>query len=58
MALDTQFYVVVNTRGEYAIWPDFQTVPAGWSIEGFAGSEADCVKYIDQSQDVASGSNA
>lgn len=43
-----QYFVVVNDRNEHALWPSHLPVPAGWSREGFAGSEADCMQHVDQ----------
>lgn len=42
------FSVVVNDLNEHALWPDHLPVPDGWKHEGFAGSEADCMRHVDQ----------
>lgn len=40
--------VVINDEEQYSIWDQTMPVPAGWRAEGFAGSEPDCLAYIDR----------
>ncbi len=44
---DTRFHVVRNEEGQYSIWPDYKTVPAGWESTGFQGSRDACLAHID-----------
>lgn len=43
-----QLRVVVNDEEQYSIWPAEQTLPAGWYDVGVAGSEDECLDWIEQ----------
>jgi MbtH protein len=46
---DSRIYEVVrNGEGQYSIYPQDRTPPAGWSLMGKAGTEDECVSYIDE----------
>ncbi|MFI5780660.1 amino acid adenylation domain-containing protein [Nocardia sp. NPDC051570] len=36
------FVVVVNARGQYALWPAEREIPTGWTSQGRAGSAEEC----------------
>lgn len=38
--------VILNSKGEYAIWPDAQPAPGGWSDAGKSGIKAECEAYV------------
>lgn len=40
--------VVVNDEEQYSIWPQGRELPAGWRPAGFAGTEDECLAYIDE----------
>jgi MbtH protein len=40
--------VVLNDEEQYSLWPADREPPAGWRREGFAGSEAECLGYIEE----------
>jgi len=40
--------VVVNDEEQYSIWPAERDLPAGWRPDGFAGTEEECLAYIDE----------
>jgi MbtH protein len=40
--------VVVNDEEQYSIWPAERDLPAGWRRDGFTGTEAECLGYIDE----------
>ena len=40
--------VVVNDEEQYSIWPAERDLPAGWRHDGFAGTEEECLAYIDE----------
>lgn len=40
--------VVVNAEEQYSIWPEGRELPAGWRRDGFAGTEDECLSYIDE----------
>ncbi|MEP4198783.1 MAG: MbtH family NRPS accessory protein [Aliishimia sp.] len=48
MTSPSLFFVVKNTTNQHALWPDHLPVPAGWTHEGYSGTEADCMTHIDQ----------
>ncbi|MEV6690305.1 MbtH family NRPS accessory protein [Micromonospora sp. NPDC051196] len=39
--------VVINDEEQYSIWWIDRDPPVGWHVEGFTGSQEDCVAYID-----------
>jgi MbtH protein len=43
-----QHAVVVNDEEQYSIWPAERDLPAGWRRDGFTGTEAECLAYIDE----------
>ena len=43
-----RFAVVLNHEEQYSVWPQEWGLPAGWRAEGYAGSRADCLTYIDE----------
>ncbi|MEG3130958.1 MbtH family NRPS accessory protein [Pantoea cypripedii] len=45
---DKQYLTVVNSEGQYSIWPANKTLPAGWNEAGKRGSREECLQYIVQ----------
>lgn len=49
MSLDnphTIFQVVVNDEQQYAIWPSYKAVPAGWQATGVSGDRQTCLAHV------------
>ena len=42
------YAVVVNSEEQYSIWPADREAPAGWTREGFTGSEDDCLAHVEE----------
>jgi MbtH protein len=42
----TTYKVIVNHEEQYAIWPEFKEIPAGWRYGDKAGAKADCLAHI------------
>ena len=42
----TTYKVIVNGEEQYAIWPEFKEIPAGWTYANKTGAKADCLAYI------------
>ncbi len=43
-----RFHALRNAAGQYSIWPDFRSVPAGWeSLHGPDSREA-CLAFVEQ----------
>jgi len=40
--------VVVNDEEQYSIWPAGRDLPAGWRLDGYTGTEDECLAYIDE----------
>jgi MbtH protein len=45
---EPQYKVVLNDEEQYSIWPAWRAAPAGWHLEGTTGTEAECIRYIDE----------
>lgn len=45
---DTTFVVVLNHEAQYAIWPDYKAIPAGWTADGTRGTKAECLAHIER----------
>jgi MbtH protein len=43
---ETRFLVVINAEQQYAIWPDYKPVPAGWQDVGVHGDRQTCLAHI------------
>lgn len=43
---DTTFRVVLNTEGQYSIWPADREEPLGWKVLDKMGTQAECIEYI------------
>lgn len=42
------FFVLLNKRGQYSLWPGFASIPAGWSVEAGPDSRAACVRFVEE----------
>ncbi len=42
----TTYKVIVNQEEQYAVWPEYKDIPAGWRYGDKAGTKADCLAYI------------
>lgn len=43
---EISYFVVRNLEAQYSIWRDDRPVPAGWEIQGEAGTLEQCMVYI------------
>ena len=43
-----RFRVVVNHEEQYSIWPADRASPRGWKDAGRAGTEQQCLEYIEE----------
>ncbi|AUH38870.1 MbtH family protein [Streptomyces sp. CMB-StM0423] len=44
---DERYHVLVNSEGQYSLWPALTDVPAGWEpVHGPAG-RAQCLEYVE-----------
>lgn len=44
---DVVLQVVINTEGQYSIWPIKKRVPEGWKSVEFKGTKSECLTFID-----------
>jgi len=44
----TTYRVVVNHEEQYSIWPVGRENALGWRDEGFEGTKAECLAYVEQ----------
>ena len=45
---DASFVVLVNGEGQYCLWPESRSVPAGWQVIGPRGHRQECLRWIDE----------
>ncbi|HEU0079028.1 MAG TPA: MbtH family NRPS accessory protein [Longimicrobiaceae bacterium] len=45
---DPTFVVVVNGRGQYSIWPARRAMAPGWRGAGMAGTQHECLAWIEE----------
>lgn len=43
-----QWRVLINVDDQYGLFPAELPAPAGWTLAGYAGSEAECIAYVDE----------
>ena len=41
-----KFIVLVNSEGQYSLWPSFAVVPRGWTIVLQAAERQVCLEYV------------
>lgn len=41
------FLVLVNSEGQYSLWPAFREPPSGWTAVGPRGERRLCLEWID-----------
>jgi MbtH protein len=42
------FLALVNSAGQYSLWPQSIAVPAGWRPAFGPGSRASCLDYVEE----------
>jgi MbtH protein len=40
--------VLINSEEQYGLYPVDREVPAGWRPADFAGTEEECIAYVDE----------
>jgi MbtH protein len=45
---DKQYLVLENDERQYSLWPNFISVPSGWSMVHGPGNRDDCLDYINR----------
>ena len=40
------YVVVINHEEQYALWPDFSAVPAGWTVVFGPDKKPPCLEYV------------
>ena len=44
---DREYVVVANEEEQYSIWLSHKAIPQGWRDQGFRGSRAACLDFIE-----------
>lgn len=42
------FFVLKNIKGEFSLWPEFHTLPAGWEVQLGPTTRSECIGYVEQ----------
>jgi MbtH protein len=45
---DASFRVLVNQEEQYSLWPEWKSIPAGWTDTGVHGLKQVCVDYVER----------
>lgn len=43
---DDPYSVLINTEGQYSLWPTFADLPAGWTIAHGPAGRTECLEYV------------
>jgi MbtH protein len=43
---DGRFLVLVNDEGQHSLWPEFASVPAGWTVAFGGADRPSCLDYV------------
>ncbi|MFG2115830.1 MbtH family protein [Streptomyces sp. NPDC048718] len=46
--VDERFMVVVNDEEQYSLWAEGRALPAGWRVDKFTGTRAECLAHIEE----------
>ena len=46
---DGSFYALVNSDGQYSLWPAFASVPTGWKVAFGTDTRPACLDFIQYS---------
>ncbi|WSY37017.1 MbtH family protein (plasmid) [Streptomyces sp. NBC_00887] len=44
---DALYLVLVNSEGQYSLWPAAAAVPAGWTTAHDVDSRSNCLEYVE-----------
>jgi len=42
------YHVLINEEGQHSLWPDFASVPAGWTVVKQTASRQECLDHIEE----------
>lgn len=45
---DATYQVLVNSEGQYSLWPLHIEVPTGWQPDGTTGTKEECSAHVDE----------
>ncbi|THA34021.1 MbtH family protein [Streptomyces sp. A1277] len=45
---DALYLVLVNSEGQYSLWPADAAVPAGWETAHDVDSRSNCLEYVEE----------
>lgn len=43
-----QFIVLINSKNQHSLWPDFKSVPSGWELVFGPQVKQKCIDYIEE----------
>jgi MbtH protein len=46
---DGSFSALVNSEGQYSLWPSLAPAPPGWTVTFGPGTRAGCLDFIERS---------
>lgn len=45
---DGRYYVLVNSEGQFSLWPSFADVPTGWTVVFGETGRQECLDHIEE----------
>jgi len=45
---ESAFRVLVNHQGHHSLWPDFASIPPGWTSKYGPASREACLKFVEE----------
>jgi len=46
--LEAGFFALVNSEGQYSLWPAFAGIPAGWTVAHGQDNRQACLDHINE----------
>jgi MbtH protein len=47
-SMDGDFFkVLINTEGQYSLWPSAKEIPVGWDQVGEKGTKEECLELVE-----------
>jgi MbtH protein len=45
---NAEYIILVNEEQQYSLWPEFRSIPKGWTRVGTSGKRKECLGWIEK----------